>query len=110
MVERITGPIGKTHTMIRTRIRPAALAVALAAAATVAIATGPMTPYAQAKPKTTSMHDIYCQLLQDDSNSSSDKAQAAYQAGNVKLGSYYSRIADADYTMAVQEGCAWAIW
>ena len=95
--------------MIRTRTRPAALAAALAAAATFAIATGPITPYAQAKPKSTS-HDSYCSFLKDLANSDSDKAAAAYQAGDKKTGDYYKVMADTDYNMAVDEGCAWAIW
>ena len=95
--------------MIRTRTRPAALAAALAAAATFAIATGPITPYAQAKPKSTS-HDTLCAVLHDLANSDSDKASAAYQAGDKKTGDYYRAMADTDYKAAVAEGCAWTIW
>lgn len=96
--------------MIRNRIRRAAFATALAAAATVAIATGPITPHADAAPKTTSTQSGLCDVLRNMANQDSDKAAAAYAAGDKATGDKYAASADEDYNAAVGEGCRWAIW
>jgi hypothetical protein len=111
MVEHVTGTDQETNTMIRTRIRRAALAAALAATATVAIATGPITPYAQAKPYNPNYgHNALCDALRHLANRDSDKASAAYQAGDKATGDKYAAFADEDYNIAVEQGCAWATW
>lgn len=93
--------------MFTTRIR--AGGIALAAAFTLAIATGPI---AQAAPKggggTNKMSKQACQDLKDQANTDSDAAAEAYEAGDIAAGNKLSYLADLDYDTARRGGCSWA--
>jgi hypothetical protein len=96
--------------MISTKFRPSALAAALAAAATFAVATGPITPSAHAAKSQASVtgHAALCSFLRDLSISDSVAAGDAYAAGDRAKGDKYTAFAAADKTAAEGEGCAWA--